>query len=129
MFDVYNKIKFICTHGFAFICDIRPETLSKDSMSFPNLYINYKSGTSIYLHADMIDYFINNYLDNMINPFVLVVGGNDFTMPNDYKNIDKLLKSDKLIFLFSQNNIGNHYKLKHLPIGLDYHTLFFNYVR
>jgi hypothetical protein len=73
----------------------------------------------------MVEYFINHLLKFMTKSFIIVIGGNDFTMPNDYPSIQKLLDNPNLLYIYSQNNIGENPKLKSLPIGLDYHTLKF----
>ena len=116
----------ISTQGIAHICVQYPKRTSNSNMIYTNFNTNNLYGESIYLHADMVDNFASNFLDRMINPFVIVIGGNDFTMPDDYKNINKLIESKKVLSIFSQNNVlENHPKIKHLPIGIDYHTLYY----
>ena len=65
-------------------------------------------------------------MDKMENPFIIVSGNSDHTTPNDFPSSYRLLEHPKLIAWFSQNTVGEHPKLHHLPIGLDYHTLSFN---
>jgi hypothetical protein len=92
-------------------------------MSYTNFTTNNKNGSTIYLHFDMVEQFINNLMDKMENPFIIVSGNSDHTTPDDFPSSSRLLEHPKLIAWFSQNTVGDHPKLHHLPIGLDYHTL------
>ena len=120
-----DKVKYICTQGLNLLCDIKPDCIAHDRMIYRNFNINNKYGDTIYLHPSMVYNFIHNFLDKMSNQFVIVIGGDDSTMPDDYRDIEKLLEHNKVLKIFSQNNILNHDKIEHLPIGLDYHSLYF----
>lgn len=124
-----NEIDLINTQSLAELCDIFPKRISNSAMIYDSIestILDYKNGDSIYLHADMVEYFINNILGKMTKPFIIVVGGNDFTMPIDYPSINFLLENRNLIMLYAQNNVSAHPKIKHLPIGLDYHSLYYH---
>jgi len=119
-----TKALFVSTRGLAKICDMHPDWDLYGNISYPNFKINITPGTSIYLHFDMVEQFINNFLPLIINPFILVSGNSDHSTPTDFPSAEKLLNSDKLIMWFSQNVVvDNHPKIKHIPIGIDYHTL------
>ena len=119
-----TKALFVYTRGIAKICDMHPEWDSYGNMSYPNFKVNFPPGTSIYLHFDMVEQFINNFLPLIINPFILVSGNSDHSTPTDFPSAEKLLNNNNLIMWFSQNVvIDNHPKLRHIPIGIDYHTL------
>jgi hypothetical protein len=119
-----TKALFVSTRGLAKICDMHPEWDLYGNMSYPNFKINITPGTTIYLHFDMVEQFINKFIPLIINPFILVSGNSDHSTPTDFPSAEKLLNSDKLIMWFSQNVVvGEHPKLKHIPIGIDYHTL------
>jgi hypothetical protein len=118
-----TKCLFVSTRGLAKICDIHPEWDSYGNISYNSFTTNISKGTSIYLHFDMVEQFINNFLPLMTQPFILVSGNSDHSTPIDFPSYKKLLESDKLIVWFSQNVVVEHPKLKHIPIGIDYHTL------
>jgi hypothetical protein len=120
-----NKVKYICTQGFTYLCDIKPECISNNRMIYTNFNLNNNYGDVIYLHADMVNNFINDFLNKMLNPFVVLIGGNDFTFPDDYSNSNLLIENEKVIKIFAQNSIINNNKVENLPIGLDYHSLYF----
>jgi len=123
-----NEIKLINTQSLAELCNIFPKRISNSLMIYESIettILNYKNGDSIYLHSDMVEYFINKILSKMTKPFIIVIGGNDFTMPFDYPSINLLLENENLIMIYSQNNVSDHPKIKHLPIGLDYHSLYY----
>ncbi len=121
-----TKCLFVSTRGLAKSCDIHPTWNHLDQLSYPNFTIQNKYGSTIYLHFDMVEQFINNLMDKMENPFIIVSGNSDHTTPDDFPSSSRLLENPKLLAWFSQNTIGDHPKLHHLPIGLDYHTLSFN---
>ena len=123
-----DKIELVNTQSISELCDIFPTRISNSQMIYESMekILNYKDGDSIYLHADMVEYFIHNILNKMTKSFIIVIGGNDFTMPNDYPSINILLENQNLIMLYAQNNISNHPKIKHIPIGLDYHSLYYS---
>ena len=124
-----NEIKLINTQSLAELCNIFPKRISNSLMIYESMettILNYKNGDSIYLHADMVEYFINKILSKMTKLFIIVIGGNDFTMPNDYPSINLLLENENLIMIYSQNNVSDHPKIKHFPIGLDYHSLYYH---
>ena len=103
-----DKVKYICTQGLNLLCDIKPDCIAHDRMIYRNFNINNKYGDTIYLHPSMVYNFIHNFLDKMSNQFVIVIGGDDSTMPDDYRDIEKLLEHNKVLKIFSQNNILNH---------------------
>ena len=117
---------FISTRGIAKSCDMHPEWNHLDQMSYPKFTTKNSYGSTIYLHFDMVEQFINIFLDKMEQPFIIVSGNSDHTTPTDFPSHNKLLDHPKLLAWFSQNNVEEHPKLHHLPIGLDYHTLSFN---
>lgn len=111
---------FVSTRGIAKFCDSNPYWNLTPNYIIP---LNNKKCSTIYLHFDSVELFIKEYLDKIINPFILVTGNSDHISPYDFPSYQKLLNSDKMIVWFSQNVVMKHPKLKHLPIGLDYHTL------
>jgi hypothetical protein len=118
-----TKCLFVSTRGLAKVCDMHPEWDINGNISYNNFTTNFPKGTSIYLHFDMVEQFINQFLHLITQPFIIVSGNSDHSTPVDFPSHKKLLDSDKLIVWFSQNMIIDHPKLKHIPIGLDYHTL------
>ncbi len=88
---------FVSTRGIAKSCDMHPQWDNYGNMSYPNFTINITPGTTIYLHFDMVEQFINNFLSLIINPFILVSGNSDHTTPIDFPSATKLLNSNKLI--------------------------------
>ena len=120
-----NKVKYICTQGFTYLCDIKPECIAHNRMIYKTFNINNNYGDIIYLHSDTVTNFINDFLNKMANPFIVLIGGNDFTFPDDYNNSNLLIQHDKVIKIYAQNSIINNDKVFNLPIGLDYHSLYF----
>ena len=113
---------FVSTIGIRNICDHFID-LSKDE-SIPVLL---KDGDSIYIPGPYVDKFVDKYLPNITTQFVLVSGGCDMTVPEEcIPSYIKLIENPYFLCWFSQNATINTDKLKQIPIGIDYHTLFWN---
>ncbi len=60
-----TKCLFVSTRGLSKSCDMFPSWDSNDRITgLTNFTFNNAYGCSIYLHFDMVEPFINMYLDN-----------------------------------------------------------------
>ena len=146
---MFSNSKFICSKGFIECCDIRPIEPISDirqiiNYNLPKVNYSYHLGKnvnysfsifppppssriiSIYVCNSAIFDFIQNYLPQINYSFILVSGDSDYTIFLNNPFIIKLLNSEFLTHWFCQNCIITHSKITRLPIGLDYHTIFFN---
>ena len=95
------------------------------NQSFDNL----KDGASIYICSNALQDFVLNHLPRIKTRFVLVSGDADNPVPTGALSRDtfeRLYNNEMLIVWYSQNLVFSPKqfpKLRHLPIGLDYHTL------
>jgi len=91
--------------------------------------IHCKPGNTIYICSSAI-LNLEKMLAHMENPFVLVTGDCDLTIPSDIfpneTQFNLFVNHPKIIHWFAQNCIINHPKITRMPIGLDYHTLHTN---
>jgi hypothetical protein len=87
--------------------------------------VNYQpKGNQIYICSSAIQHFYFFILPNLSEPFVLVTGDSDATIPCDYPIIcQSILVHPLLLCWYSQNCVAPFKKLRAIPIGLDYHTL------
>jgi hypothetical protein len=85
-----------------------------------------KRGETVYVCVTAIPFFIQHQFPLIPEPFVLVTGDGDETVPFDqFKEIFDILmflSNPKLIHWFAVNAIIDHPKLTRIPYGLDYHT-------
>lgn len=91
-----------------------------------DLLANHSHGRSIYVCTDALINFATHFFPKIDLPFVLVSGDGDTAVSTDLLNqpaIAALLESELLVSWFAQNLSTSHPKLQHLPIGLDYHTM------
>lgn len=92
-------------------------------------FSNLKDGDSIYICSSALQDFVDNYLNKIRTTFVLVTGDSDAAIPVQAlteQAFHQLIESKLLIAWFSQNLVFSpkqYHNLRHLPIGLDYHTL------
>jgi hypothetical protein len=122
-----SKCHFVSSHGLIKSMIQHPKTITTNlgrhilyNFNFDN---NYKE--TIYIRTDDIPSFFKYNLDNFKNPIILISGDMDTTIPDDIENFMDYYNNPKIILWYAQNlNLEQNYsKLRHLPIGLDYHTL------
>lgn len=85
-----------------------------------------KRGETVYVCVTALPFFIQHQFPLIPEPFVLVTGDGDDTVPFDqFKEIHDILMflfNPKLIHWFAVNAVIDHPKLTRIPYGLDYHT-------
>ena len=117
-----DKCYYVSSRGILKSCDIYNRKIGS---SDPNLdldvYLNIQENDIVYVCNSAIENFFKNIFPLIKHKFILVSGDSDVSMP--FEGYNEYLESEKLVVWFSQNLIENHPKLKHLPIGLDYHTI------
>ena len=117
-----DKCYYVSSRGILKSCDIHNTNIGS---SDPNLdldvYLNIQENDIVYVCNSAIENFFKNIFPLIKHKFILVSGDSDVSMP--FEGYNEYLESEKLVVWFSQNLTANHPKLKHLPIGLDYHTL------
>ena len=81
---------------------------------------------SIYVCTDALENFSNEFLNRIQQKFNLVSGDSDIAIDANFVNIEsirRILEYPHLGTWFAQNlNIKNS-KIRNLPIGMDYHTM------
>lgn len=117
-----DKCYYVSSRGILKSCDIHNTNIGS---SDPNLdldvYLNIEENDIVYVCNSAIENFFKNIFPLIKHKFILVSGDSDVSMP--FEGYNEYLESEKLVVWFSQNLTANHPKLKHLPIGLDYHTI------
>lgn len=105
--------KYVSSYGIKQIC-------TKNKSINNNIF--YVNINDVYLSN-----FVNHYLPNIDEPFTLVSNDGDYYFDSNFLNsyyVKEIIKNDKLRQWFIQNLYVDHPKLRHLPIGQDYHTLY-----
>ncbi len=85
-----------------------------------------QSVKSIYVCTEALENFSNEFLKNINQKFNLVTGDSDLAIDADFLNkepIKRILEHPHINKWFAQNLNSNHPKIHHLPIGMDYHTM------
>lgn len=116
---------FVASRGLLKSCGCHNQSpISSISHIDINLLKNHKQNGSIYVCTDALNNFAINFLPKINEPFVLVSGDSDIpiTNINDF-TISTILNNKYLLSWYAQNLSTIHPKLFHLPIGLDYHTM------
>ena len=101
---------------------------------YPNNKINHlnkKNQEIFFVKSSQIKEFAKNHLHKINRNFLLITGDSDTEIRIDIKQKDSELKNlildilnnNKLVSWFSQNLFFEHNKIKSLPHGMDYHTV------
>lgn len=120
----YGKCKFVSSFGIATSMDQSP-IMSKNGAQY-QFNFNNKVGETIYIRITDVNAFFMQVALNFKNPFILVTGDMDTTVPDDVQRWKEWCDHPKLIRWYAQNLSKKeiHPKLRHSPIGLDLHTLY-----
>ncbi len=116
------------SRGILRSCDLHAEFPVSDSFDIPDEIATRLHGHrgSLYLSTTMLPRFVENHLDELQHPFTLVTGDSDTPLGAEAFSREMLLRvleHPQLVQWFAQNLTFEHPKLRHLPIGLDYHTI------
>jgi hypothetical protein len=131
-----NNCIIISSRGILKSCKIHslyPISSISTLQYYPNNFISdYEYGDSIYICNSALPFFILYVFPIMKKPFVLVSGDSDDTIPDDtiskvgIEKYNYFLQSELLLHWYCQNWTDIHNKVTHMPIGLDYHTIYNN---
>ena len=117
-----DKCLYVSSRGLLKSCDVHNTKIgSSDTHLELETYLSIKKNDIVYVCNSSIEQFFKNIFPFIKVPFILVSGDSDVSMPFD--GFEQYIEDEKLIIWFSQNLTVSHPKLKHLPIGLDYHTI------
>ena len=125
-----SKCRRVSSRGILFSCDLHTDM---PTSSCPRIMVDMdfsklKKNDTIYICNESIPDFVQNYMEEIQTDFILVSGDSDVIFPLDLHNAlyMKLINNKHLKRWWCQNWIGDHEKVRTLPIGLDYHTLYNN---
>lgn len=125
---------YVSSRGIAKMCSFFPSIIKSDSIENPEYLLNIIDkqfdGMSIYVISNLLSIFVANLLPKINKKFILVSGCSVKTCPLEVLTENyffKLMNNPYLIRWCSQNNnIQNGIKIKQIPLGLDYHTIYNN---
>lgn len=131
-----NKCLFVNSRGILKSCNfhsLNPKSSCNNDVQYLYDMLNSNKmfhGMTIYVCSDLLSFFVNNILIQIKHAFILVSGDSDLCVPIEaltQNETDKLINSPYLLRWYAQNTrMQNHNKLRQMPIGLDYHTIFMN---
>ena len=121
--------RFVSSRGILHACDIHCSKPASSKHWLPDLtHLASDRGAShvtIYVCSSALDEFARYIYDIFgCRPFTLVTGDSDDTVGGAESRAacHAILSHPSLVKWYSQNLSMDHAKLRHLPIGLDYHS-------
>lgn len=128
--------RLVSSRGIMVNCDIHAESPQSSSVAeeyvrsicqrFDQIKVA-RHATSLYLCTDSVPLFINEVLEKIRHPFILVTGDSDLAVnASTIHNIELLLSNPYLKKWFAQNLSYDHAKIEAMPIGLDFHSAWQN---
>lgn len=123
-----TRCEYVCSRGILKSCKIKSKTIISSIKSLINYdFTNFVSGDTIYVANSAMKEFVK-IIDFIPGNFVLVSGDSDDCTPTEQFNSKKdflnFIENSQIIHWYSQNCVSQHPKLSHIPIGLDYHTIY-----
>jgi len=114
--DDYPQGKYSCH------CDSSSRSKGSFYMALPD---RVSAGDLLWVKVDWLPFFVSNILPDIDEPFVLVTGDSDHSMPSVMPEESECIQvSSRVIHWFTQNFDGTATdKISPLPIGMDFHTL------
>jgi len=115
---------FVSSRGILKSCDRHNKNPQSSSDHIdPDLLDGLNMGDSIYICYEALPNFVRNFLPKIYTYFTLVTGDSDHDVTMYKEETDYILNHPHLMNWFVQNRAMEHSKLKPLPIGLDFHTV------
>ena len=118
-----TECRYVSSRGIMKSCHIFQ---SRFSSSNPHIYedilAKVEDGDSVYVCTTAVPTFARLFLPRLTKRITLVTGDADESVPN-IAGANAILNSPYIVRWFAQNCLSNHPKLRHMPIGMDYHTL------
>jgi hypothetical protein len=121
---------FVSSRGILKACESHNEIpLSSSSNIDGSLLEKHRPGGAIYVCTHALSEFSTRFLPKLDAPFVLVTGDSDLpvnlTLLQEPR-VNQILRSPLLLRWYAQNLDAKDPMISHLPIGLDYHTMWQN---
>jgi hypothetical protein len=119
--------RLFSSRGLLKSCDHHdPEPASSQYIQQRIDFTKVKRGDTVYICVTALPFFFRHQMHLIPEPFILVTGDGDETVPFDqFKevfDIIAMLLHPKLIRWYAVNAVIDHPKLVRIPYGLDYHT-------
>ncbi len=122
-----HECVYVSSRGLLKSTDIHNTTLqSSTTVLEADAYSKIQRGSVVYVCNSALVPFFTEILPKITDPFVLVSGDSDVSIPNHSLTEEKLnsvLTDSRIGHWFCQNLIVRHPKMTPMPIGLDYHTI------
>ena len=106
-------------------------TQKKEYPNKKTSHFNKKNQEIFFVKSSELKVFVNDHLHKINNNFILVTGDSDTeirvdTNQKDSKlrdSINHILNNSNLVVWYAQNLFFDHKKIKNIPHGVDYHTI------
>jgi hypothetical protein len=128
--EINFKTHFFNNRGLAQLSDKKLDIIGSDTDSnFDKKYFeNLKDFDKIFLTTNMFKKFIKE--GNINKKLIIILSCSDSGFPNEFSKIDKINYIDFIennknilkVFCVNYDLNYDHYKIKCIPIGIDYHT-------
>jgi hypothetical protein len=107
--DTESSCSFVSSRGILYSCDVHPKDPKSSVTTVDDIDLtSIKYGETVYIQGSAVKQ-IYKQLDEIPNPFILVTGDCDESIPDAVLSdteFKKFIESDKIIHWFSQNAVG-----------------------
>lgn len=130
--SAFVPTRFVWVRGLALSCDhfggrefVRAPRGGAPALRFPDgAYDGVRDGDLVWVRASALVQFLDEALPHLKARFGLLTGDHVTSIPSGFGRAHQLLDDPRVLCWFAQNLDGPpHPKLRHLPLGVDFHTI------
>ena len=122
-----NECRYVSSRGLAKSTDIHNRIIKSSELTLDlSEYVKAVRGSILYVCNSQVHNFARHIFPLIKEPFVLVSGDSDDSMPYRHFQPDlfkAFVEDTRVQHWFCQNLIITHPKMTRMPIGLDYHSM------
>lgn len=117
--------EFVSSRGLTKSCSFKNKSLQSDTFHIDNFLDQSPFPSVVHICTRALGVFVERYLNKLPKPIVLVTNDSDVSITSESSWFIPLIESPMIKLWFAQNCmvLSKPAKLKHIPIGLDYHTI------
>jgi hypothetical protein len=124
---IWEPTHFVWGFGLTLECDVT-EKNKETPWNADVIYKDIKNGDIVWVPGEALDLFQKDVLPKITEPFILLINQSDRSFPTFFNpsfDVINFINDSRIIHIFAQNCDleSPHAKVTPIPIGIDFHTL------
>lgn len=126
----WKPVTHVWDYAIAFESDTPPKVMPLEWD--PEIYATVQPGDIVWVYQAWLDCFQEEVLPTITHPFILVTNLSDETFPTYFRSLfdtESFINDPRILHIFAQNCDLVHPKITSIPIGLDLHSMAYEWRR